>query len=119
MSSALQNRVKRIADTVGDSDVNRQHVLECLMCYGLVWNHLRAVIPLGHKTREEMTDKEWADFTADAVEFFKNGDGWFHQEQRMIWYICRTFQVPESELPLIIADFVTWPDAKDYGYESQ
>ncbi|MDQ3821400.1 MAG: hypothetical protein M3362_27485 [Acidobacteriota bacterium] len=99
------------------SAARRQHILECLMRFGLVHNHLKCVIPLGHKTREEMTDEEWSDFITRSVAYF-NRNQWFHREDRTIGHICRiTFGVPESALPQLMEAFISLPSASDYGYE--
>ncbi len=114
------------------SDEQRLHVMRCLMRYGLVWNHLNSVIRFRHKTREEMTDDEWAEFREGSVRFFNNNLRDFGSEDGMSWYV-RTLMawlfpeaprvkeglwtcIPKSELPKIFAWFVALPDAAEYGY---
>jgi hypothetical protein len=114
------------------ADEQRLHVMRCLMRYGLVWNHLNTVISLGHKTREEMSDDEWLEFRTSSVAFFNSNLRDFGSEAgmssyirtRMAWLFPEAPRVkkgvwmclPESELPKIMAWFVTLSDAAEYGY---
>ena len=86
--------------------------------------------------REEMADDEWRSFIAWCVEFFNANLRDFGTEKGCVSYIRFQMRyllaglglarstagvwrdvIDESEIPKVIAWFVSLPDAADYGYK--
>ena len=85
-------------------------VLRGLMRYFIVHNHLATVVPLGHKTRAEMTPEEWRAFVAKSLAYFNSRPHSDWTEQAMLHYIGAT---PET-LPDFLQFFMALPDRSDY-----
>ena len=128
--------MKAAAQLAPLSDERRLNALRAVKRYGLVWNCLLTLIPHGHKTREEMTDDEWRSFIAWCVEFFNANLRDFGTEEGCVSYIRFQMRyllaglglahstagvwrdvIDESEIPKVIAWFVSLPDAAEYGYK--
>lgn len=81
------------------------------MRYLLIHRHLRVAIKLGHKTRQEMTPEEWADFCKISLEYF-SGNRRRYSDADIIGYIGATLET----LPKYIAAFTALPDRTDYEH---
>lgn len=110
-SMNLRQRLKRLDERVADRSEPKatRQVLESMMRYFIVHRHLIAVVQLGHKSREEMTLEEWADFRRVSVEYF-NGNRRRYSETAILGYIGAE---PET-LSAYIASFMALPDRVDY-----
>jgi len=99
----------RAADSIVSLNADEQrHVMRCVMRYGLVWNHLAAVVRRGHKMREEMTSDEWAAFIAGSVAYFNSHLRDFGNVDDMFGYIRTQMRWMFPELQGV--RWGVWPD---------
>jgi hypothetical protein len=107
-------RVEGFLDSVPQFDALDD--LRALMRYLLTYYHLMTIIPLGHKTREQMTPEEWNKFRRGSVEFFDSHQSEFGTERKMREYVTFHTKFNDAELLQATAELHAMPDAGDYFY---